>query len=351
MQAGGRALGLHPVVAFARLLLGCRLRLPIDVSLGNLLQCQRPQLVELLLDLVVLPLEPRWRGGEALVGPRVLGQQLSRRRAIDVGGDLLAAHPALGPISLELLEGVVSSVLDALWHLCLLDGDLAVRTPDDLHGDRLGAGRHLLERHDPRVLEGRGSVHPPVGRPLEQPLHEVDGCGGVGDGVEGPVDLLVHDLLDDGVGAQAVEWIPPVQHQIDQHAQRPHVRLEVVLSAYEFWREVVRRSADLVEVLALLEPGGHAEVDHLEWRGLCPVEEEEVLCLDVAVDDAQAVDVVQGAQHLPAQDAGVPLRELLALDDLLEQLAAVTLLHHGIQKHLIFVEVEELDDVLVVDLL
>lgn len=95
-----------------------------------------------------------------------------------------------------------------------------------------------------------------------------------------------------------------------------------------------------------LEPS-EAKVDDFDFGAVGRVREENVLGLEVAVDDALAVDVLNGADEGLHEEAGLALGEVDSLADAVEELAAVEVLHDDVGVEVVLEDVEELDDVLV----
>lgn len=72
---------------------------------------------------------------------------------------------------------------------------------------------------------------------------------------------------------------------------------------------------------------------------------QEVLGLDVAMDDAEAVAVGDGVDDGFGGFAGVELGELVILNDLIKQLAAQQQLHNQTHVPLILKNIDKLHDV------
>jgi hypothetical protein len=75
---------------------------------------------------------------------------------------------------------------------------------------------------------------------------------------------------------------------------------------------------------------GEAEVDSLERGGVVGREEEEVLGLEVAVDDAERAAGGDDGGHGGAELRGGALRELAVAHDAVQQLPALAQLHHQV---------------------
>mmetsp|Transcript_36408 Transcript_36408/g.59846 ORF Transcript_36408/g.59846 Transcript_36408/m.59846 type:complete len:436 (-) Transcript_36408:69-1376(-) len=144
-----------------------------------------------------------------------------------------------------------------------------------------------------------------------------------------------------------VEGRVAVEHHEQDHAHRPDVaRVVVLLVADDLGRSVVRRAAEVRQVLQARQHLAHAEVDDLDGRVLALVEEEDVVRLQVAVHDVVLlVHVLQRSQQLLDDARSVVLAILSAVHNALEEFAAAALLHHDEQRRLVLVHVEQLDDV------
>mmetsp|Transcript_33090 Transcript_33090/g.85821 ORF Transcript_33090/g.85821 Transcript_33090/m.85821 type:complete len:262 (-) Transcript_33090:156-941(-) len=158
--------------------------------------------------------------------------------------------------------------------------------------------------------------------------------------------LLSHAL---GLVLRPLEGVLPRQHRVQHHPARPDVRpLAVVVAVRDDLGRHVQVGADLglgdrVVLVAL----GVAEVADLEQR-LDVVGQQRVLELDVSVDHPLVVHVVHSADELLEEPARLILRETVAGDHKVEQVAACGILHRDAdvlfrENHLL-----ELDDVRVV---
>mmetsp|Transcript_53855 Transcript_53855/g.166733 ORF Transcript_53855/g.166733 Transcript_53855/m.166733 type:complete len:242 (-) Transcript_53855:970-1695(-) len=170
-----------------------------------------------------------------------------------------------------------------------------------LHRGLVGRGRRHglqlleLERREPLVLEdiGRAVLEVPVALAEvggEELLHQ-----GLGVLVEvlREVDLASKDLLVDAHGVLVAEGRLAADHLVDEDAQGPPVhRVRVTRRGQQLRRKVVWRAAGRE---------GLAD-DKLRKAHVCdlevpPLAQHEVLRLQVPVDDAALVKVLEGIHH------------------------------------------------------
>ena len=103
-----------------------------------------------------------------------------------------------------------------------------------------------------------------------------------------------------------------------------------------------------------LESGGwfvhvaEAEVNNLQGQ---IVVQEQVLGLQVSVADSTLVDVLDARDELEVKLAGLLLREPRVSDDVVEQLAAIAVLHYHVELLFGFNYFVQLNDIRVSDLL
>jgi hypothetical protein len=195
--------------------------------------------------------------------------------------------------------GVVSEAGD-LREDGLVDGDLVVACDDAL---RLVGREELV----PGVVSDLLDLESGVRVSVEDVLQEVPGFDAHvrGDGV-----VALHDLLVEQLGVRVVEGQVPAEHRVEDHACGPDVHAEphVLLPRYHLRCRVARRAAGRLEQLVAFVEVAQAEVDDLDVLVLV---QQQVLGLEVSVDDAELVDVL---------DAG---------DDLLEELAGFLFFEPG----------------------
>mmetsp|Transcript_43174 Transcript_43174/g.109040 ORF Transcript_43174/g.109040 Transcript_43174/m.109040 type:complete len:322 (+) Transcript_43174:145-1110(+) len=199
------------------------------------------------------------------------------------------------------------------------------------HG-RLEGRLHLLQREllkvnalEPLVLLDLGRVLQALGRVALQQLQDKVGClraERLGDVKLGAHDLGVHLLHVLGVEGRQAR-----QHFEHQRAKAPPVDGFAVRIAFKHLRSKVLgcstegRGARVVCVQALL---GDAKVRHAD---VAVGGEQQVLGLEVAVQHAVGVQVLQPQYNLSAVEARARLAELLVLLEMVEQLAAVHKVH------------------------
>lgn len=139
-------------------------------------------------------------------------------------------------------------------------------------------------------------------------------------------DLLVH--LNVILGGR--ERILAGQERIDENAERPPVdRVIVRLDAQNLGRHVLNRAADRARALAQRQPFRQAEIDELHVATLV---EQDVLHLDVAIDDALAVQVVEHETHLDGVDGHETFGKVMHLEPEREQLAVLHIVRDYVQE-------------------
>lgn len=138
-----------------------------------------------------------------------------------------------------------------------------------------------------------------------------------------------HHLLEDLLHRVPVERRHPGHHDVQDHPDAPHVHLVVVLPPQQHLRrDVVRRPHHALRRRGLplaAEPDRRPEVGELQAAAAGV--EQDVLGLDVAVHDPEAVAVRDGGEELADEAAGLGLGEGSAVGDDVEEGAAVAELH------------------------
>eukprot|EP00966_Prymnesium_polylepis_P159218 3679789-Prymnesium_polylepis.1 len=219
-------------------------------------------------------------------------------------------------------------------------------------------------RREPRRREGLVERRAAGGVEAEEPIEQlarrrrqaqvllrVEAHDGRGDGAA--LALSVARALRAPVlgGVGALEGEEAEEHGEKADAERPHVRRECVEArlarppvapprarrCYDLGRHVGPRAAPRVQLLAhdaaVGADGvlvGESPVDELEHPLPRPhaAREEHVLELQVAVRDAEAVRDADRLADLRKEGGGLALGEAAALDDVVEELAALHPLHH-----------------------
>jgi hypothetical protein len=94
----------------------------------------------------------------------------------------------------------------------------------------------------------------------------------------------------------------------------------VLLGLQEFWGSKVKASAKRLELASRREQIAEAKIDDFDVASLA---DEDVLNLEVTVDNAIAVTVVQRTGNLSGKFAGLLLLETAVRDDVVKHLATV----------------------------
>ena len=120
------------------------------------------------------------------------------------------------------------------------------------------------------------------------------------------------------------------QKDVQDHACAPNVRFRAVVPVENLGRDVERAAHDFGKDVARFEEAGGAEVRQFQHRILVHCLEQEILGLQVAVHDAGAMARIHDADDGAREMRGLGLRVGAALDDAVEQLAALAELHHKV---------------------
>lgn len=135
------------------------------------------------------------------------------------------------------------------------------------------------------------------------------------------LDVRTGDLLEESADVVVLEGQTSAEHHIQDDAAAPHIHLRprVQRAPNHLRRGVVRAPAAGLHEVAVLDLVREAKVGDLDVE---VVVEEDVLGLEVAVHDLEAVGVVDAGDHLLEEAAGLRLGHLALVDDVLEELPA-----------------------------
>ncbi|BAS94669.1 Os05g0491800 [Oryza sativa Japonica Group] len=156
------------------------------------------------------------------------------------------------------------------------------------------------------------------------------------------VDMPSQDGVEDAQQLACPEGRNSAEKDVEHDADAPDVRLRAVAPLEHLRRDVVGAPDDVPEHLTFFEEDGEAEVGGLERGVLVLAEEEEVLGLEVAVDDAHGVAGVDDLDDGAEERGGGVLGVVALGDDPVEQLAAGTELHDEVDGVLVLVRALEL---------
>ena len=193
----------------------------------------------------------------------------------------------------------------------------------------------------PGVLLDLGGGEALVGVGLEDLVDQVDALRGK---ALGHLELAAQDFLVQLRSGLVFKRQIAGHHGEKDDAARPDIDPRtVVLQPVDHLRCCVAgRATGRFQHLTLLVGVAEAEIDQ---SNILLMVEEQVLRLEVPVNDAQLVEVLDAADDLLEEFAGFGLLELLLLHDVVEELAPAHELHY--QKQLLrrLNDFEQLDDV------
>jgi len=162
--------------------------------------------------------------------------------------------------------------------------------------------------------------------------------------------LRVHDLFVEVRRLGVLEGQVAAHHRVQHHARAPDVRADavVLLAGNHFGRSVAGRTTGCLQQLVFLVHVTETEVDNLECL---VVVEQQVLGLEVTVAHAALVQVLDARDQLLVELARLLLLQTRVPHDVVEQLAAVGVLHDHEELLLGLDDLVQLDDVVVAHLL
>lgn len=134
------------------------------------------------------------------------------------------------------------------------------------------------------------------------------------------------DLGEERLDVVVFERQPAAEHDIEDNPATPDVDLgpRIESAADDLRRGVVRAAAARLQEVAVLDLIREAEVGDLDVE---VVVEENVLGLEVAVDDLEAVGVLDAGDELLEETPRLRLGHAAVGDDVVEELAAGVLEH------------------------
>ena len=220
--------------------------------------------------------------------------------------------------------------------------DLIVKTAPDLLRLFDHSPRHLLQLdpHAPEVREAHGLIL------LHRAFHDRDELRREG-GVE-PVErcgLLGAKLLEQMDGIVAGEGGTQAEELVADGADGIHVGAGIGAAADLFGGDVAQGAHDEASPRETGLGGGHLGDAKVEDFHLTVAEKEDIAGLDVAVDDALLVRVVQTATDLSHDGDFVFQGQRLALGDEAAELVTVEELHDDEEAAVVLAHVVDGDDV------
>ena len=104
------------------------------------------------------------------------------------------------------------------------------------------------------------------------------------------VILAVNNFIEHFIATAALKRQISAHEYVKDDAERPDVTFRIIMAVQHFWSHVVRRSRDGFTLFRAVHPLAEPEVDQFE---LAICRQHDVVGLDVSVDDALRVQVVQ----------------------------------------------------------
>lgn len=177
---------------------------------------------------------------------------------------------------------------------------------------------------DPGVVESFLSRQSNVGRSIQQLGNQIFGV--VADRLPHlglHAVLAVQHIVDDIFVLLATKWRLAAQHNEHDDAHGPDVALRRITALEHLGRNIVRSTVGLVHDLVRNDALGEAEIDELNVRFVALLVQQEVLGLDITVANAILVQVAERVECLFHDGRRLLLGEMLGLDDVVEELAAL----------------------------
>mmetsp|Transcript_87656 Transcript_87656/g.151867 ORF Transcript_87656/g.151867 Transcript_87656/m.151867 type:complete len:204 (+) Transcript_87656:835-1446(+) len=139
-----------------------------------------------------------------------------------------------------------------------------------------------------------------------------------------PARLDVHHLLRLG----ATKWHVAGKQYESDHAQTPKITLAGVAAREHLWSCIGQSAQALVHLPIAWDPHlAEAKIDQLQMTAALLVQ-HEVFELQITVNYAVAVNVVQSQEHLPNCVCSILFREAFALGHAVKELTSLHALHH-----------------------
>eukprot|EP01139_Manchomonas_bermudensis_P005649 Amastigsp_a175486_287.p2 type:complete len:380 gc:universal Amastigsp_a175486_287:226-1365(+) len=195
------------------------------------------------------------------------------------------------------------------------------------------------------LCTARAGPEPSGGVPAK---HLGDDVAGVRGELVREDEIGIHDLAIHQIGVVRVECREPREHLEEEHAEGPPVDGFVVAVALEnLWRKILGGSAERPRGLALAH-ALFAEPKVCDAH-VAFVRDQNVLGLEIAVHNVEAVEVLERARQLGSVELTALGREADFLLEMEEQLAAVDVVEDEIQLGVALERELEADNERVVD--
>ena len=165
---------------------------------------------------------------------------------------------------------------------------------------------------------------------------------------------LLEDISEDLLVVITFERRVSTKEDKEDDAETPNIAGLVVVTLEHFWGDIIRCTDDGVHALNFLllrEALGKTKINQFDLGVLGGVVHKEVLRLQVSMDNAVSMQMLDSTDHLAHDIGGVALGEPLSSDDTVKKLSALAVLHNDVDITVIDVALIELDNVGVVNLL
>lgn len=140
------------------------------------------------------------------------------------------------------------------------------------------------------------------------------------------VELSLDDISYDFGLCPSREWYFTWKHDVQNYAHGPDIDFSIVLLEEDFGSNIVRRATHCVHGSTLGIILWKTEIYHLDARKVIHFLEHKVLRFDVSMWYLLTMQILKGWKELFHNICGKVLGEVLVFDDVLKELATLTVL-------------------------